>query len=165
MLAALTLYALEQENASPNIKAGGQPTISIENKTNEDFIVYGDFTVKASLLKKDAHIQLTFTQDIHKTGPELMFVRPNDLILYANHPDMVEKVLHTTEPKVQRLGTVLAAHVKKHVYFMLEAVSGLRKGFYKAVAGDRITLEPGDVAQVVGKTDFPHKFRLKMING
>lgn len=161
----LSLYALEHENMSPNVNTTGHASITIENKSGEDFILYGDFTPKVYLLKKGAHIQVKFNDDMHKKGPVPMLVRPNDLILYSQDPDMVEKVVHAPTPNVQRLGNVLARHVKSHVYLVPEAASGLRRGLYTAVAGDRITLEPGDIAQAIGKTNFSHKLRLKKVNG
>lgn len=165
ILIGLSLYAVGQENMLPNINTFGTASIMIENKTGEDFIVYGDFTPQAYMLKKGAHIQLKFKENIQQKGPMPMFVRPNDLILYAQDPEVIEFVLAATTPQVTRLVNALSQHVASHVHFMLEGAGGLRRGLYTASPGDRITLEKGDVAQVLGKSNFPNNLRLKQFKG
>jgi hypothetical protein len=158
----VSIAAIDQENVPSNVY--GKATLSIENKSGEDYLIVGDFTEKAVLLKNQMSITLSFIET-SKVGPVPKFIRPHDLVLYAQDSDMVENIIHMAKPNIHSLIPELTSYVRSHVYYVLESAGGLRRGTYTAAAGDRITLEKDGTGTVRGKSNFPTHVRFKKING
>lgn len=172
-LSANNGFMSNNENASSNVQPAA--SISINNETNDTFIIFGEFVGVPRFIKKGEQIVLPFKSDeqpfksdIYKVGPQTFFILPNDLILYADDSqeiqDELSKMWKKEQPNLAVLTSAIKNHIKSRVHYVLEGAGGLRFGMYHAVAGDKITLHKDGKASVVGSSKFLSSLRLKRVN-
>lgn len=133
----------------------------VTNKSNEDFIVAGNFDAAPLYLPRNGSLSISFSA---QANPRPAFVRPQDLILFGSS-DLIENELKRSKTNISRLKQAVNNHLKEHVYYRLIGTGGLRaRGPYSFFAGDTITLLNGDTAQVKGSTGFTSPLRLEKVN-
>lgn len=160
------LYAQTNKEQDYVFPVTGQ-TVSfhLDNQTQQDYIVVGDFAEKAVMLKHGSKVGLHYVYNVDKQGPRILLIRPNDLILYAHDSEYVEKELQATKLHPEHLAAELNAHIQSHGYYILESGRNVRHQAYHAYPGDTVVMyKHGGIVVTRAASNFPHKLFLKKVN-